>query len=508
MRSTEAVSPTGSSGLDDLRPHEPVLHFIDGEEVPSLSGKTFDTENPATGLSIASVAFGAAEDVELAVDAASRAFVRGIWSNAAPSARAGCLRRLAALIRDDIEAIAQLDTLDAGKPIMDSRASIEEAAAIVDYCATLPENVRGHVYPQEAGYFSYSRREAYGVVGAIAPWNFPFLLAALKTVPALSVGNTVVLKPAEQTPLSASLFARLCAQAGIPDGVLNVVHGDGAVTGSGLAAHPNVPKITFTGSTEVGRAIVAASAETIKSVHLELGGKTPNIVFDDADLDQAISGSLFTGFFNSGQVCTSGSRLLVQESIADDFVAAISDRARNLPIGNPLSEETRLGPMISHAHLDRVQGYIAAGIEAKASLVTGGSAPQLDAAHRAGYFIEPTVFVDVDPAMSIAREEIFGPVLSVLTFRDEDEAVALANGVTYGLAATIWTARLDRAFRLADRLEAGIIWTNWPHGGGVHTPYEGHKLSGLGEDGGSEAIGTFTKLKVNHINTTGSPTAW
>jgi acyl-CoA reductase-like NAD-dependent aldehyde dehydrogenase len=509
---SRAGRPIGSAAVESSQRREQraysVLHFIDGREVPSLSERTFETWNPTTGEPLGSAAFGEQADVDRAVESGWHAFDSGIWRNAAPASRAACLRRIATLIRDQVDEIAQLDALDAGKPITDSRASVEGAAEVVEYCATLPENVRGHVYPQEAGYFSYSSREPYGVVGAIAPWNFPFLLAALKTAPALAVGNSVALKPAEQTPLSTSLYARLCAEAGLPDGVLNVVHGDGATTGAALAAHTRVPKVTFTGSTDVGRRILTAGAATIKSCHLELGGKSPNIVLADADLEQAIQGSLFTSFFNSGQVCTSGSRLLVHERIADQVLAAVSERAARLPIGNPLDEQTRLGPIISSVQLERVRGYIAAGVEAGASLVRGGGSPTLDPAYDNGYFVEPTIFADVEPRMTIAQEEIFGPVLSVLRFRDDEEAIALANDVTYGLAATVWTNELDRAFRFAERLEAGIIWTNWPHGGGSHTPYEGHKQSGLGEDGGLEAIGTFTKLKVNHINTTRVPIGW
>jgi acyl-CoA reductase-like NAD-dependent aldehyde dehydrogenase len=482
------------------------LHFIGGEEVDSLSGRTFESVNPATGEALATVAFGERDDVDRAVDAAWRAFES--WRDAAPSARAACLRRIAGLIRERADEIARLESLDVGKPIAQARDDVLSAATVVEYAATLPENVRGTVYAQTAGRFSYSRREPYGVVGAIAPWNFPFQIAASKTAPALAVGNAVVLKMAEQTPLSTSLFARICAEAGLPEGVLNVVHGDGPTTGAALVEHPRVPKLTFTGSTEVGRAIIRASAATIKSCHLELGGKSPNIVLADADLERAIAGSLFTSFWNSGQVCSSGSRLLVHESLADELVARLADRARTLDIGDPLDETTRLGPLVSAAQRERVSGYVTAGVEAGAALAIGGGAPSLDAPLSGGYFVEPTIFTDVDPRMRIAQEEIFGPVLSVLRFADDDEAIALANDVAYGLAATVWTNRLDRAFHFAERLEAGIVWTNGPHGGGAHIPYEGHKESGLGEDGGLEVIGTFTKLKVNHIDVTGAPGGW
>jgi acyl-CoA reductase-like NAD-dependent aldehyde dehydrogenase len=484
------------------------LHFIDGQEVPSLSGRTFESSNPATGDQVGTVAFGEREDVERAIDASWRAYDAGAWRNAPPSARAAGLRRIAALIRDRAEEIARVESLDAGKPIVDTRNDVEGAATLLEYAATLPENVRGHVYAREAGYFSYSRREPYGVVGAIAPWNFPFLLAVSKTALPLAVGNSVILKMAEQTPLSTSLYARICAEAGLPPGVLNIVHGDGPTTGAALAEHPRVPKVTFTGSTEVGRQIIQASAASIKSCHLELGGKSPNIVLADANLEQAIAGSLFTSFFNSGQVCTSGSRLLVHEDVADEVVSALVERAGRLVVGDPLGETTRLGPLVSAAQLERVNGYVAAGVEAGASVVVGGGAPSLAPPHDRGFFVEPTIFADVEPGMAIAQEEIFGPVLSVLRFRDDDEAIALANDVAYGLAATVWTNRLDRAFRFAERLEVGKIWTNCPHSGAWHIPYEGHKQSGLGEDNGLESIGTFTKLKVNNISFTGAPIVW
>lgn len=484
------------------------VHFIDGQELPSLSGRVFETLNPATGEMLGTAAFGEREDVDRAVEAAWRAYDSGVWRHAAPAVRARCLRRVADLIRDRAGEIARLDALDAGKPITDAHGEAEAAAAVLDYAATLPENTQGHVYAREAGYFSYSRREPYGVVGAIAPWNFPFLLAVSTTAPAMAVGNSVVLKIAEQTPLSTSHYARLCAEAGLPPGVLNVVHGDGPVTGAALAADPRVPKLTFTGSTEVGRRILELGAASVKSCHLELGGKTPNIILPDADLEQAIAGSLFASFWNSGQVCSSGSRLLVHEGIAEQVVSALAERAGRLPVGDPLAEATRLGPLISAAQLEQVQDYISTGIESGASIITGGSSPALPAPFDRGFFAEPTIFTGVQPRMRIAQEEIFGPVLSVLRFRDDDEAIAIANDVSYGLAATVWTNRLDRAMNFAERLEAGTIWTNCPHGDAAHTPCEGHKHSGLGEEGGLEAIGTFTRLKVHHINTTGTHIPW
>ncbi len=379
-------------------------------------------------------------------------------------------------------------------------------ADFVTYFAGHAELPNGRTHPADAGYFVYSVREPYGVVGAISPWNYPFLLACWKTAPALASGNSVVIKMAEQTPLSTLELGRLTVEAGMPDGVFNVVHGDGPTTGAALVAHPDVPKLTFTGSTATGQAILRSAADHIKSVHLELGGKTPNIVFSDADMEQAISGSLFTAFYNTGQICTSGSRLLVQRKDADRVIDGFVERARNIKVGDPGDASTQLGPLISEEQYERVTGYIEEGRRGGARVALGGGRPQVPVA--GGYYVEPTIFVDVTPDMRIAKEEIFGPVLSVLTFDDEDEAIRIANDVMYGLAATVWTTDLGRAFRVAERIDAGIIWTNCPHYLPVNVPYEGHKMSGLGEDLGVEALNTFTHLKTHCVNFGGAKMEW
>lgn len=484
-----------------------VQHIIDGQETPARSGRTFSSHNPATGDIWADVAMGDAADVDRAVASATRAFTEGVWAGLPPAERGRRLRRVARIIADRADDIALIESTDTGKPLAAAKADILGGAAAFEYFSQLPEQINGKLYASNPGYMAYSRREPYGVVGAIAPWNFPFSIATWKTAPALAAGNSVIIKMAEQSPVSTNDLALACLEAGVPPGVVNVVHGDGPTTGAALAAHPGVPKITFTGSTEVGRAILRAGAEHIKSVHLELGGKTPNIVFADADLDQALAGSLFTSFFNSGQICTSGSRLLVAEERADEFLAAFAERARAITVGDPRSPETHLGPLISTAQLDRVSQYIEAGHQAGATLLLGGDRPQV-AGGEGGYYINPTIFQDVQPGMRIAQEEIFGPVLSVLTFANEDEAVRIANDVAYGLAATVWTNDLSRALRMAERLEAGIIWTNCPHYLQLNVPYEGHKQSGLGEDLGLESMTTFTKLKVNYINFGGQRTDW
>ena len=481
-------------------------HFIGGQEVSSVSGRTFCSIDPSTGMELAQVAFGEPVDVDRSVAAALAAFQSGCWAKLAPAERAKRMRALAMLIHDHADIIGAIESRDTGKPLGQAVSEVHVGADFITYFAGHAELPDGRTYPASTGYFVYSKREPYGVVGAIAPWNYPFLLACWKTAPALAVGNSIVIKMAEQTPLSTTYLARLTLEAGIPAGVFNVVHGDGPTTGASLVAHPHVPKLTFTGSTTVGQAILRSAAEHVKSVHLELGGKTPNIVFEDADQEQAIAGSIFTAFYNTGQICTSGSRLLVQRKDADRFIDAIVARAAAIRVGNPLEANTQLGPLISAEQHNRVTGYIAEGLQCGARLVLGGGRTSVPAS--GGFYLEPTVFVDVTPEMRIAKEEIFGPVLSVLTFEDEDEAIQIANNVMYGLAATLWTNDLRRAFRVAERLDAGIIWTNCPHYLPVNVPYEGHKLSGLGEDLGVEALNTFTHLKTHCINFGGSKFGW
>ena len=481
-------------------------HLIDGREVDSVSGRTFATIDPSTGTELARVAFGEAEDVDRAVQSARRAFQAGSWSRLSPGERAKRMRRLADLIHADADRIGAIESRDTGKPLGQATAEVHVGADFLTYFAGHAELPDGRTYPVDAGYFVYSKREPYGVVGAISPWNYPFLLACWKTAPALAVGNSVVLKMAEQTPLSTSELGRLALEAGIPAGVLNIVHGDGPTTGASLVAHPHVPKLTFTGSTAVGQAILRSAADHVKSVHLELGGKTPNLIFADADIDQAVAGSLFTAFYNTGQICTSGSRLLVERSVADRVIAAFVERAGRIRVGDPAAGGTQLGPLISAEQHARVTGYIAEGLREGATLALGGGRGAVEGSN--GYYVEPTIFTGVRPGMRIAQEEIFGPVLSVITFDDEEEALRIANDVMYGLAATVWTTDLRRAFRVAEKLEAGIIWTNCPHYLPVNVPYEGHKLSGLGEDLGIEALQTFTHLKTHAINHGGGSMGW
>lgn len=492
--------------MSDILERGTVHHVIDGESVPSSNGRTFTTINPTTGATITQVSLADAEDVDRAVRAAKRAFDEAEWARIRPADRARTLRRFADLIEQNAPELAELDALDGGGPVGQREGDVAAAAEILNFAASLGEHTRGAVYSDETGYLSYSRRRPYGVVAAIAPWNFPFYFAVAKTAAALALGNAVVLKMAEQTPLSAVRYGELAIEAGIPAGILNVVNGD-ADTGRALVDHPGVSKVTFTGSTEVGRSIIRASAQEIKSVHLELGGKSADIVFADADIEQAVDGALFTSFANGGQICTSGSRLLLERSIYDSFLTAITARAEKLRVGDPFDTENDIGPLVSEAQLHRVEGLVERAVTAGARIATGGQRLS-DPERASGYFFAPTLLTGVDPQSEIAQEEVFGPVTVVLPFDTEEEALRLANSVDYGLAATVWTTDLARAARVADALDVGIIWTNSPHHEAPHIPYEGHKRSGLGEDQGVEAIATFTQLTVNHIAYAGQRLGW
>ncbi|MFI6925972.1 aldehyde dehydrogenase family protein [Nonomuraea spiralis] len=467
-------------------------HLIDGEVRPSEKGGTFTTVNPATGEELGTVALGGEADVDAAVDAATRAS-RG-WRHVSAAERASLLRRLAELVRADAAEISAAEARDSGRPISDCRDDVAICADLLDYYATLPQNIRGATYAEQPGHLTHSRREPYGVVAAIAPWNFPFFFAVTKTAPALATGNTVVLKMAEQTPLTSILYGKLCLRAGFPPGVVNILNGD-AGTGELLAAHPGVQKITFTGSTAVGRSIRRASTA---SCHLELGGKTANIVTKHADLQTAARASVHHAFFNAGQVCTAGSRLLLDEEIAEPFMEMFLRATAGIAVGDPLDPATQVGSLVSRQHRARVQEHLGRAVHEGASIIAGGNPSAV------GAFLEPTVLDGVTPGMAAAQEEIFGPVVAVMRYRDLDEAVRIANGTPYGLAATVWTDRLDEALDLTDRLDAGIVWTNCPYRDHAHVPYEGHGLSGQGEEGGLETISEFTQLKVAYL---GSPSA-
>ena len=467
--------------------------YINGQWVDAADSATLDTYNPSTGEKLASVAQAGARDVDRAVAAAREAFAHGSeWRRMDAMDRGELVARIGRAIADRAEELTELETLDNGKPVREAAIDIDQASDAFRYYAGWASKLEGETIPVRGKVLNYTIREPVGVVGGIIPWNFPLLMAAWKVAPALACGNTVVLKPAEQTPLTALELAAMADEVGLPPGVLNVVPGFGQTAGAALVAHPDVDKIAFTGSTEVGKQIMREGASSLKKVSLELGGKSPNIVFEDADLDAAVRGAFNGIFYNAGQCCTAGSRLLVQESIHDVLMERLVDRVGRLQPGEPLEPKRRYGPVISEAQLDRVMKYVDAGREEGATLVTGGH--RIEAPH-GGYWLEPTIFDGVSPDATIAREEIFGPVLATLTFQDEEEAVALANRTIYGLAAALWTGDVKRAHRVASRLEAGTVWVNTYHPLDAASPFGGYKQSGYGRELGRHALELYTQVK-------------
>lgn len=465
--------------------------YINGEFVKSAEGKTFDTPNPATGETLATLYEAGAEDIDRAVKAARKAFDEGKWSKMSAAARGRLIYKLADLLEENKEELAQLETLDNGKPIRETlNADLPLSIEHLRYYAGWTTKITGQTIPVAGPFFNYTRHEAVGVVGQIIPWNFPLLMAMWKLGAALATGCTVVLKPAEQTPLSALYLAELIEEAGFPPGVVNIVPGFGEPAGSTLVNHPDVNKIAFTGSTEVGKKIMEQCAKTVKRVTLELGGKSPNIILPDADLTKAIPGALNGVMFNQGQVCSAGSRVFIQKKNFDTVVADMASHAKSIKQGAGLNQDTEMGPLVSAEQQNRVLNYIEKGLSEGAELLAGGQKP-----HDQGYFVEPTIFADVNDEMTIAKEEIFGPVISALPFEDLDELIERANRTDYGLAAGLWTRDVANAHYVASRLRAGTVWVNCYNAFDAASPFGGFKQSGLGREMGSYALNNYTEVK-------------
>lgn len=471
----------------------PTKLLINNQWVASESGKTFPTVNPATGEEIARVAEANASDVDKAVAAARLAFERGPWRTTSATQRGRLMNRLADLMEQNAEELARLETLDNGMPLAVARnVAVPLTIAHFRYFAGWADKNHGKTIPVNGNYFCYTRHEPVGVVGQITPWNFPLLMYGMKLGPALAMGNTVVLKPAEQTPLTCLRIGELIIEAGFPPGVVNILPGYGPTAGAAIANHMDIDKVAFTGSTEVGHLILEAAGRTnLKRVSLELGGKSPNVVFADAELDDAVEGCHFGVFFNQGQVCCAGSRLFVQEQIYDEFVEKSVARARRRTVGNPFDAATEQGPQIDGIQFERVMSYIDSGKGEGAELLTGGKR-----ACDPGYFIEPTVFANVKDDMKIAREEIFGPVMSIMRFHDVDEVVARANNTTYGLAAAVWTRNIENALSIANNVKAGTVWVNCFDVFDAAAPFGGFKQSGIGREMGEYALQQYTEVKT------------
>jgi acyl-CoA reductase-like NAD-dependent aldehyde dehydrogenase len=474
--------------------------FIDGKYAPALSGATFDCVNPANGQVIAKVASCDAADIDLAVASARRAFEAGHWSRRAPAARKKVLLRFAELIRKHREELALTETIDMGKPIADSlKIDIPAAANCIAWYAEATDKVYDEIAPTAHETLALITREPAGVVGAIVPWNFPLLMASWKLGPALATGNSVVLKPSEKSPLTALRIAELAIEAGLPEGVLNVVPGFGYTAGEALALHMDVDCIAFTGSTRVGKRMLEYSGKSnMKRVWAECGGKAPNVVMADvADIERAANAAASGIFFNQGEMCSAASRLVVHESVRDAMLERIVEIGRGMAPGDPLDPKTRLGAIVDQVQLNTVMGYIESGMKEGADVRLGGKRVRQESG---GFFVEPTVFADVTPAMKIAREEIFGPVLSTLTFRDVEEAVKIANDVSYGLTAAVWSRDITTAHRVAKRLRAGTVYVNCYDADDITVPFGGFKQSGNGRDKSLHAMDKYTELKTTWVD--------
>jgi aldehyde dehydrogenase (NAD+) len=465
--------------------------FIGGKWLDSVSGKTFPAINPATGGTICQVAEGDKADVDMAAKAARKALESSRWKQMDAADRGRLLFKLADLIEKESNELAALESLNCGKTIRDSLGDMQGVVNTLRYYAGWADKIEGRTVPVRGTFLSYTLRQPVGVVGQIIPWNFPLLMLAWKWGPALACGNTVVMKPAEQSPLTALRAAALAQEAGFPDGVINMVPGYGETAGAALVAQPDVDKIAFTGHVDTAKIIQKSAADTLKRVTFELGGKSPNVVFADADLEAAVAGAFHAIYFHGGQCCTAGSRLFVEEKIHPEFVTRLTDKAKKRRVGDPLNRETEQGPQVSQEQLDKILGYVHAGQEQGAKLVAGGRR-----VGDKGYFVEPTIFDQVKDDMTIARDEIFGPVVAVLPFKGLDEVVRRANETYYGLAAAIWTKDLDKAHLYAREVKAGTVWVNCYHVVDTTTPFGGFKMSGQGRENGEAALEHYTETKT------------
>lgn len=478
--------------------------FINGEWTAGNTGKTFPVHDPSTEEVIAEVPDCDAKDVDRAVAAAREAFDNGPWGSSTAQERGRVLFRLAEVVRKKAAAWAELESRNSGKPITEAEYDITDVATCFEYYGGLATKITGHVNPVPDNALSLTLKEPVGVAGLIIPWNYPLLMAAWKLGPALAAGCTCVLKPAEQTPLTALELAKHFEECGLPSGVVNVITGFGESAGAPLVQHPDVNKIAFTGSAAVGKQIVKMAADTVKRVTLELGGKSPNIFFADADFEAAIDGALFGVFVNQGEVCSAGSRILVERSIYRKFVEAMATKAKTIKLGPPLERATKMGPLVSQEQYDRVRSYMEVG-KSEAKLAAGGDRPK---SIGRGYYVEPTIFYDVDNSARIAREEIFGPVAAVIPFDNEADAVKIANDSPYGLAAAVWTRDIFKAFRTVKKIRAGIVWVNHMQPTYVEAPWGGYKQSGFGRELGPWGIDEYLETKQVHINLNEQPLGW